>query len=502
MQEALVSDGRQLVTICDPHIKVDDDYHVYKEAIEKELYIKTKKGEPFVGKCWPGDSVYLDYLNEETRENWASQYSYEKYKNSTPNLWAWNDMNEPSVFELPGLAMPLDNLHTYKSLADPENTFQVEHREIHNIYGYCMHKGTYAGLVKRNPCQNFRPHVLSRSFFAGSQKYTAVWTGDTRATWSYLKATVPMLLSLSLCGISFCGGDIGGFIGDPEPELAVRWYQLGTFMPYFRAHSEINCKRREPWLYGPKYFNPIKEAIKDRYKLLPYWYTCFEEHCRSAVPVMRPIWFDEEKAPSVENLLEQERFMVGDGLLVVPILERGKSSIHGPLKGLNGRWYDFYTKKEMHGDGDIKTGLDRIGCFVKGGSIIPMFETRSHTKSTKDARECNINLFVALNEEENSKGEMYFDDGETYNYKKGSFMRRSLEFKKDTLIWEGDEECGYTPQNRVTKVTITGLTSKFETAYLFDGSKSQQKIQFVKAAGFVFLEFVAMASKNWKIVLS
>jgi len=504
MQETLVENGRQLVTICDPHIKVDKSYPIYKEGVQKRLFVKTFKNKNFVGKCWPGDSVYYDYLNEESRDHWSSQYSYEKYKYSTPNLWAWNDMNEPSVFEVPGLAMPLDNLHTFKSKADPENVFQVEHREVHNLYGYLMHKASYNGLLWRNKDQNIRPHVLSRSFFAGSQKYTAIWTGDTRATWPYLQATVPMLLSLSLCGISFCGGDVGGFIGDPEPELAVRWYQLGTFMPYFRGHSECNCKRREPWLYSSKFFNPIKESIRERYKLLPYWYTCFEEHSRTAVPIMRPIWFDQESILEKETLVEQERFMVGDNLLVVPVVEKGQSSIKGFLKGLKGRWYDYYTRREVLGDEKIEVGLDRIGCFVKGGSILPTFDIRSHTKSTQDAKTCNINLHIALDENEEAKGKLYFDDGETFDYKIGIFARNQFDFSKDTLTWTGEAESKFKVNNRVTKAFISGInTGKYQNAFLVDpAGGSNQKIQLIKGAGYILLEFVALASKNWKVKLT
>ena len=115
-----------------------------------------------------------------------------------------------------------------------------------------------------------------------------------------------------------------------------------------------------------KYFNPIKEAIRNRYKLLPYWYTLFEEHCKTAAPIMRPIWFDQDKVSDIQTLFEQERFMLGNGMLIVPIVERGKTSIQGCLRGLEGRWYDYYTNKEMLGDEQVKTGLDRIGCFVKG----------------------------------------------------------------------------------------------------------------------------------------
>jgi len=502
MQKMLVEDGRQLITIADPHIKVDAEYHVYKEAAEHGLYVKNKNHEPFVGKCWPGESIYLDFLNEETRNCWASQYGYDKYKLSTPNVWAWNDMNEPSVFEQKGNHMPLDNIQTVKSLAEPEKTIEVEHREVHNIYGYGQNKATYDGMIKRNKDQNIRPHVLTRSFYAGSQKYTAVWTGDTGATWEYLKITVPQLLSLSLCGMSFCGGDVGGFIGDPEPELAVRWYQLGTFMPYFRGHSEISAKRREPWLFEKKYFDIIKDCIKERYRLLPYWYSCFEEHCRTAVPVLRPIWFDQDQVFEPTNMEEQERFMVGDGILVVPILDADRSEIKDALKGLQGRWYDYYTKKEMFQGEDLKTGLERIGCFVKGGNIIPTYDIRSYVKSSKDTKESNIHLYIALDEENNAKGKMYFDDGETFNYKRGAFTRKTIEFQKDTLTWKSDEEGnGYAPHNRVTKAVITGLNSTVQTAYFVEDGKTKQKVQLVKGQGSVTIEFVALSNKNWKIVL-
>jgi len=500
MQETLVQNGRQLVTIADPHIKVDEEYHVYSDAMKKDVYVKDKDGKPFVGKCWPGDSIYLDFINEEARQHWASQYGYDKYLHSTPNVWAWNDMNEPSVFEMPGNHMPIDNLQTFKTLAEPEKAFQVEHREVHNIYGYCHHKATYDGMINRNADKNVRPHVLSRSFYAGSQKFTAIWTGDTGATWGYLKNTVPQLLSLSLCGISNAGGDIGGFMGNPEPELAVRWYQLGTYMPYFRGHSETTTKRREPWLYEKKYSDLIKEAIKERYRLLPYYYTAFEEHCRTAVPLLRPIWFDQANIPEQDNMKEQERFFVGEGLLVAPILEKGKLSLKEVLKGLEGRWYDYYTKREIIEDEEIKTGLERIGCFVKGGHIIPTFDIKSYVKSSKDGKESNIHLLVAANEEETASGKLYFDDGETFNYKKGAFIRKTIEFCKDTLTWNG-EQSEYQINNRLTKITILGVETNFQNAYLVEENKVKQKIQLIKGSGFIELELVALASRNFKITL-
>ncbi len=104
-----------------------------------------------------------------------------------------------------------------------------------------------------------RAFVLTRSFFAGSQRFGAVWTGDNAAKWDHLAVSVPMLLSLGVSGIQFSGADVGGFFGDPDSELLVRWYQTGVWQPFFRAHAHIDTKRREPWLFG----EPVTSHIRN-----------------------------------------------------------------------------------------------------------------------------------------------------------------------------------------------------------------------------------------------
>jgi len=502
LQEVLERDGRKLITIADPHIKVDDKYKVYQGAALKDLCIKDKDNNVFVGECWPGESIYLDYLNEETQEYWASCYSYENYVDSTPNLFAWNDMNEPSVFEEQDKTLPKDALHTVKSLAEPEKAFQVEEREVHNLFGYTMSKATYLGLLRRNKDQNIRPHALSRSFFAGSQKWCTIWTGDTLSSWEHLRISVPMLLSMSLCGLSFVGSDVGGFVGDPEPELMVRWYQLGTFMPYFRGHSDKRCSRREPWLCPKGAFELVKEAIKERYRLLPYWYTLFEEHCRTSMPIMRPVWLDQTSIRREDLTKDQERFMLGDALLVVPVLEPGVFAIKDPLQGLEGRWYDYYTKREVLPVEEVHFGMERIGCFLKGGNVVPTFDIENFVKSSQQAKESNINLLIGVNEYSTAQGSMYFDDGETFNFKKGAFLRKNIEFQEDQLVWENQGYGGYDPNNKVTRAILMGArTQKFSKAYLQEDGGTKQKISLIKNAGNIVLEFAALTSKNWKIFL-
>jgi mannosyl-oligosaccharide alpha-1,3-glucosidase len=196
-------------------------------------------------------------------------------------------MNEPSVFNGPEITMPKDNIHDDG----------WEHRDLHNMYGWWMANAT-AKAVSTRTKKPIRPFVLTRSFFAGSQRFGAMWTGDNQANWEHLEIALPMLLSQGIAGMPFAGGlhipgdvlivaDVGGFFGNPEPELLVRWYQSGAFYPFFRAHAHIDTKRREPWLFGEPYTSHIRDALRLRYQLLPAIYTTFHKSSVTGLPILR-----------------------------------------------------------------------------------------------------------------------------------------------------------------------------------------------------------------------
>jgi alpha 1,3-glucosidase len=162
-----------------------------------------------------------------------------------------------------------------------------EHREWHNLYGMLFHRSTGEGQIRRNKGENIRPFVLSRSFFAGTQKYGAIWTGDNAAEWSHLEIATPMLLGLNVGAISFVGADVGGFFGNTDAELMTRWMQAGSYTPFFRGHAHHDAKRREPWMFGEETMVRLRKAAMSRYALLPYWYTVFAEAGRTGMPIMR-----------------------------------------------------------------------------------------------------------------------------------------------------------------------------------------------------------------------
>ncbi|XVF61082.1 hypothetical protein PTKIN_Ptkin08bG0100700 [Pterospermum kingtungense] len=419
MQRKLAAKGRHMVTIVDPHIKRDDSFHLHKDATERGYYVKDATGKDYDGWCWPGSSSYPDVLNPEIRSWWGEKFSYDNYIGSTPSLYIWNDMNEPSVFNGPEVTMPRDALHHGG----------VEHRELHNAYGYYFHMATADGLVKRGHGKD-RPFVLSRAFFAGSQRYGAVWTGDNIADWDHLRVSVPMILTLGLTGMSFSGADVGGFFGNPEPELLVRWYQLGAYYPFFRGHAHHDTKRREPWLFGERNTELMRDAIRIRYTLLPYFYTLFREANVTGVPVVRPLWME---FPSDEAAFSNdEAFLVGNSLLVRGIYyERAKyASVYLPGKE---SWYDLRTGSAYKGGKihKLEVSEESIPTFQRAGTIVPRKDRfrRSSTQMVHDP----YTLVIALNSSQEAEGELYLDDGKSFEFKHGAYIHRHFVFSNGQL---------------------------------------------------------------------
>lgn len=364
MQNSLAKHGRKMVTIIDPHIKIDNNYHVHSQAKSGGFYIKKANGnEDFDGWCWPGSSSYLDFTSSKVRDYWASLFAYDKYIGSTPSLYTWNDMNEPSVFNGPEVSMHKDML----------SLDGHEHRYWHNLYGFYQQMATALGLVQRNKLQNDRPFVLSRAFFAGSQRYGAIWTGDNRASWDHLEISTPMLLTQGLAGLPFSGADVGGFFGNPDEELLIRWYQSGAYQPFFRAHAHIDSKRREPWLFSKEALQIIKQAVVTRYTYLPFIYTLFDQAATQGSPIMRALWTEFPLDRNVWSLDDQ--FLLGGDILLKPVVQPNviSSSVYLP----RGIWYSLMSNnlytiyQSTGGEVSVASPLHVIPAFQRGGSIIP-----------------------------------------------------------------------------------------------------------------------------------
>ncbi|KAJ8289130.1 hypothetical protein COCON_G00017890 [Conger conger] len=437
LQRHLEERNRKLVVISDPHFKVDPLWSLYSEAKQGRHFVRDRTGGLYFGSCWPGDSCYVDFSSPKARAWYSSLFALEKYKGSTESLFVWNDMNEPSVFGGPEQTMPKDAVHCGG----------WEHRDLHNLYGFHQHLATVEGLLARSGGTE-RPFVLSRSFFAGSQRLVAVWTGDNLATWAYLKISIPMVLSLSIAGVAFCG------------ELLVRWNQAGALQPFFRGHSAMHAKRREPWLFGAAVTAAIRSAIRERYRLLPYWYTLFYHAHTAAQPPVRPLWVEfpqEEDTFAVENT-----YMIGSALLTCPVTDPGVTEVKVLLPGTDESWYDVSTGQVFSGGRSVSfpVTLDTVPLFQRGGTVVP--RRTGPGSCTADLQKLPFTLTVALNSKGCAEGELYLDDGHSFNFRdRKQFSLRRFSLKQGRLLNCCADDAGrYGAGCSVQSVSFLGVKHK------------------------------------------
>ncbi|ACL70657.1 glycoside hydrolase family 31 protein [Halothermothrix orenii] len=405
----LSEEGFKIVNIIDPGVKVDPEYEVYREGMREDYFCKYLDGRPFVGKVWPGQTVFPDFTCQKVREWWGDLHK--KYVDQGVK-GIWNDMNEPSVFNETS-TMDLNVVH--------ENDGDMgTHRRFHNVYGLLENKATYQGLKKH---LQERPFILSRAGFAGIQRYAAVWTGDNRSFWEHLKLAVPMLMNLGMSGVTFAGTDVGGFTGDSNGELLTRWTQLGAFMPLFRNHCTIGALDQEPWSFGEKYEAIIRKYIKLRYRLLPYTYGLFYRASQEGLPVMRPLVMEYPFDPRTYNISDQ--YLYGDSIMIAPVYEpdRKERLVYLP----EGIWFDFWTGEKYEGGKNIiaKAPLDTLPVYIKAGSIIPLTESVNYV-GEKENSDLELNIYLSSEVEEDSY-QLYEDDGYSFDYQNGKYSL--VEFK-------------------------------------------------------------------------
>ena len=269
----LAKKGFRVMPIIDPGVKVDKNYWVYQEGIKKGYFAKSPDGSVYVNKVWPGDAVYPDFARKEVQDWWAKNI---KFLVDLGTCGIWNDMNEPASFNGP---LPDDIV-----FSDGEKA--ATHAKIHNVYGHNMAKATYAGLKKLT---GKRPYIITRAAYAGTQKYSTVWTGDNQSLWTHLQMMVPQLCNLGLSGFAFAGTDIGGFGADCTSELLVRWIEAAIFSPLLRNHAAIGTRSQEPWAFDDQTLKIYRKYLKLRYQLITYLYDCFYHESKTGLPIMRPL---------------------------------------------------------------------------------------------------------------------------------------------------------------------------------------------------------------------
>lgn len=409
----LRSQGFRVVTIIDPGIKYEPGTPFFDEAVKQGHFLRDADGELAHGEVWPGDCVFPDFARAETRAWWGDQH---KSLLDAGVSGIWNDMNEPAAGskELPTDAPTGD-----------DDTRPATFAETHNLYGYLEARATHEAQRRLQPDE--RPFLLTRSGFAGIQRYSAVWTGDNASSWEHLEMSLPSLSNLSLSGVAFCGADIGGFWRNATPELFARWVEIGALSPFSRAHTANGTAPHEPWAFGPEVEAIARRYIELRYRLLPHLYTLFHEAATTGAPIWRPLVYAYPTDPHVTRLHDQ--VLLGSDLLLAPVYRPGVSERRVYLP--SGIWRDYWTGECLSGGQSLlaHAPLDVLPIYVREGSIIPTGPTL-HYSDERPLDHLTLDIYAG-DETLEASGALYEDDGHTMAYQQGAHRTTRYHYHRD-----------------------------------------------------------------------
>ncbi|MGW3311369.1 glycoside hydrolase family 31 protein [Streptomyces sp. NPDC001073] len=359
LAEELRRDGIRLVSVVDPAVKAEPGNAVYDSGTAEDAFVRDASGRLVRGVVWPGEAVFPDFTHARVREWWGGLY---KERLSQGFTGFWHDMNEPTSFAAFGEStLPRSARHDLDGRGG-------DHREAHNVYALCMARAAYEALRELAPQE--RPFLFSRSGWAGMQVYGGTWSGDVATGWQGLRASLSLVMGLGLCGVPYSGPDVGGFDGSPSPELYLRWFQLGAYLPLFRTHASLRAGRREPWEFGAEVLEHARVALVERRRLLPYFMTLAHLARRTGAPYVRPLWWGAPEDRALRDC--EDAFLLGDCLLVAPVLDPGSDRRAVQLP--RGRWYDTETERAYEGPAQILVDapLSRIPVLARAGAVLPV----------------------------------------------------------------------------------------------------------------------------------
>jgi alpha-glucosidase len=459
----------EITASVNPGIKIDSTYAAHTDGLKKDIYLKYFDGSLYTADIAPNTNNFVDFTNPKGRAWWIDQM---KFLPDNGIHGYWNDMNEPAVG---GSYLP-DNL-SFDFDGHKANSLEAK-----NLYGMQMARSSFESAIKYGSGR--RPFILTRSGFAGVQRYSAVWTGDNTAKDEYLLGGTLLNTQMGLSGIPFVGDDIGGYIGNTSKELYERWIEVGVFAPFVRNHKTAYVNANEPWSYGEEAEAISKEFIGFRYRLLPYIYSKFYETSKTGISIARSLCMSHPYDDKVYDNLYQYQFTCGDAILVVPVTSEEKSKkIYLP----ESNWYDLYSDEFIQGPKEfsVECPVYQIPLYVKASSVIPM---QSLVQSTKQKPGDTLYLHF-YNGIEKNDFKYYEDDKSTFNYQKGSYYKLNIGFdpaKKQVVF--SKPEGTFNSVYKVVECIFHGFTDEIQEVFLNGQSKPTSKGSVKLLDGLRYLE--------------
>jgi alpha-glucosidase len=458
----------------DPGVKVDENYPVYVEGREKDLFCKTQNSEEYHNVVWPGTCAFPDFTNPETREWWGENHRALLDK-GVAGIWC--DMNEPSLFVPRNSTMPGDVVHPGGRGGEAK-----WHAQIHNTYGSLMARSVREGLLKLRPDE--RPFVITRAGYAGLQRHALQWTGDNSSWWEHIWMSMPQLQNLGLSGVAWAGVDVGGFWDDCNGELLARFTEFGAFQPFCRNHTAKGTRRQEPWAFGEPYESVCRRMIKLRQRLLPYFYTLFEECHRTGAPILRPLLFEYPEDETTYAM--DDEFLLGTALLVAPISRPGLEYRHVYLP--QGTWFHFWSGERYEGPAHIlaHAPLGEPAIYLRANTALPLWPEMNHV-GEKPADPLTLILYPA---EGSGESTLYEDAGNGFGYERDEYARRRVVCEASEArisVRLTEREGSFVPERSSINLEFEGISTSPESVFVH-GQEAQWSHEEVDGKLVVSLE--------------
>jgi len=449
-------------------------YKPYRDGKKNGIFLKTKRGD-LLESIYPREMYFPDWFNSKT-QGWWNSFIKSIFKSTGIDGIAINT-NEAAKFDsctagacrksMNMSAQPtyrLNNGGTFSSLSDNTLPLDTVHKNgatelnVHNLYGHMEGVATRKAVLNVN--NKKRPFVLSLSTFPGSGKTVAHSLGTNPATWEHMRNSIPGILNFQMFGIPFTGADICGSYGNVDIELCTRWMQLGALYPFARNQNGHTFESHEAFRWA-SVGEISRLALNRRYSLLPYMYTQLYSASISGTPFWRPLFFEfmnDQTAATIED-----QFMVGPALLASPVLTPGATQVNAYFPV--GTWYDFETGAKITSFGQripLDAPIQTLPLHIRGGQIIAL---QDPAPTTTAAKQNPFTLVVALDSNQEAKGQLYLDDGE--NIKSSQSI---IEFKVKNGVLSATGKFGYTvPKTAIlSTVKIYGVGQVGKVTYSRD----------------------------------
>lgn len=464
MLSDLAAQGFKVIVSQDPVISQANKAQ-WEEADRLGYFVKDSTTGKSYDMPWPwgGNCGVVDFTIPEVADWWGA-YQHKPIDDGIKGFWT--DMGEPAW----------SNEEQTERLVMKHHIGM--HDEIHNVYGLTWDKVVKEQFEKRNPDK--RVFQMTRSAYAGLQRYTFGWTGDSGNSddvlqgWAQMANQIPVVLSAGLGIIPFVTCDITGYCGDitdypAMAELFTRWMQFGIFTPLSRSHHEGNVAV-EPWLFGEEAERNAKAAIELKYKLMPYIYTYAREAHDTGLPIMRPMFMEYPSDP--ETFATDHQFMYGKELLIAPVFKKG--AVTKNLYLPEGNWIDYNDKRTVYTGEQwitVDAPLHKIPMFVKVGSIIPTMPVMQYI-GEKEVFPITFEIFPAQTGEITFS--MYEDEGENLGYLRNEYAKTPVSLRTTSggyeLAVKAREGQGYAvPGNR--NLVFDVYLSELPKNVLIEGKK-------------------------------